>query len=516
MDVQALPGTTRLLDDGAVVLNPAPTPSPNDPLNWSWSRKAWHAALVCYIAGFTAATSNDGSSAQFGELTDLGISYTASNTAAGVLFVGIAFATFALSPWAWLWGRRGPYLVCIACGLAGALWMGATHTVVDAVLCQLLVGMSEACAEANVQLSLSDLYFEHQRGAVIGLYMLATSVGTYLGPLVAGYISDSSSMGWRWIGWWGAIISGVTLAVLYFGLEETMFEREGAGAITGIGATDAEKGVAAANSTNVPLDPESPKPYFQRIRLLTPADNVRGWGFRQYISRLVHTLRIFSFPAVIFSGLQWGFQDAWLTFYLTVEDDNWSEPPWNYGDAAVGLMNVPCIIGAVLGCTYGGWLSDRFVLWVAHRWRSGVSEAEDRLWLLLPLAISNPAGLVLFGVGTARGWDWPAPYVGLGLIGFGWGCTGDLAMAYLMDAYPGMVLEGMVGVAVVNNLLACLFTFVAGNWLDAQGVGLTFIVIAAVECVVVLTTVPMLMWGKACRVWTRGRYETFLRIRDAL
>lgn len=34
-------------------------------------------------------------------------------------------------------------------------------------------------------------------------------------------------------------------------------------------------------------------------------------------------------------------------------------------------------------------------------------------------------------------------------------------MAYLMDAYPDMVLEGMVGVAVVNNSLACIFTFVA-------------------------------------------------------
>jgi hypothetical protein len=28
-----------------------------------------------------------------------------------------------------------------------------------------------------------------------------------------------------------------------------------------------------------------------------------------------------------------------------------------------------------------------------------------------------------------------------------------------MDAYPAMVLEGMVGVAVINNSLAALFTF---------------------------------------------------------
>jgi hypothetical protein len=55
------------------------------------------------------------------------------------------------------------------------------------------------------------------------------------------------------------------------------------------------------------------------------------------------------------------------------------------------------------------------------------------------------------------------PYVGLGMIGFGWGCAGDLSMAYLMDAYPEMVLEGMVGVAVINNTLACIFTFTASE-----------------------------------------------------
>lgn len=49
------------------------------------------------------------------------------------------------------------------------------------------------------------------------------------------------------------------------------------------------------------------------------------------------------------------------------------------------------------------------------------------------------------------------------MIGFGWGCAGDLSMAYLMDAYPDMVLEGMVGVATINNSLACIFTFVCSE-----------------------------------------------------
>lgn len=129
-------------------------------------------------------------------------------------------------------------------------------------------------------------------------------------------------------------------------------------------------------------------------------------------------------------------------------------------------MNIPTLIGSIIGCIFGGWYSDIFVRWVAKR-RHGISEAEDRLWLLFPSALINPAGLMLFGITSGKGWNWPAPYVGLGMIGFGWGCAGDLSMAYLMDAYPDMVLEGMVGVAVINNTLACIFTFTCSKFTSA-------------------------------------------------
>jgi MFS family permease len=176
-------------------------------------------------------------------------------------------------------------------------------------------------------------------------------------------------------------------------------------------------------------------------------------------------------------------------------------------------MNIPCLIGAVIGATYGGWLSDKFMIWMAKR-NGGVSEAEHRLWMMYPCAAIFPTGLWLFGIGTQYGWSWPAPYVGLGFIGFGFGCCGDLSMAYLMDAYPDMVLEGMVGVATINNSIALIFTFTASDWIDASGVKNTFIAIGVLAFVFIMTTVPMMIWGKRSRRWTRGRYQRFLEIRD--
>ena len=544
-----LPGTSRLVEEessshslvnGKIILTPPPTNSPNDPLNWSIARKVLHCFLVCFVTGFTAATSNDAASAQTGMNADLGISYNTMNTGAGVLFIGIGYFTLLISPAAWLYGRRITYLVCITLGLVGAIWMARVQGNEDSIWNQLFVGASEACAEANVQLSLSDLFFEHQRGTVLGIYVLSTSIGTFLGPLIGSYIADLQ--GWRWVGWWAVIISAGTLFVLYFGLEETAFDRpayrtndglSGFQTPDGIGptekaitdtktATKEDSGEAndlVANGPSVAnesgITSEEPKTYFQRIRLITPAPNLVGTGFKQYITRLVHTLRVFSFPAVIYSGIQWGAQDAWLTFYLTVEDTNWYDPPWNYSDPGVGIMNVPCIIGAVIGCFWGGYISDLFVLWMARR-RGGIREAEDRLWIMYPVALFSPLGMLLFGIGSNDGWSWPAPYVGLAFIGFGWGCAGDLSMAYLMDAYPEMVLEGMVGVSVVNNTLGCIFTFTASYWIAASGTQNTFIAIAVLDFFFVMLTVPMMIWGKACRRWTKQRYLNFVRTRDSL
>lgn len=435
-----LAGTERIIktESHEATLIPHPTNSPNDPLNWSPWRKHWHAFLVLFIVGLTAATSNSAGSASDAML-EMGIPYSVENTGAGVLFASIGYTTFLLSPLPSLYGRRSTYLICLISSIIGSIWFAKSKHSTDAIWSQLFVGASESCAEAAAQLSLSELFFSHQRGLTMGLYILATSVGTFLGPLFAGLITDST-LGWSWSGWFAAIISSCTLIVFLFGFEETAFDRKSV--LDGVSEASPDpqdqgtknKEAWSRNSnelqaveTATPMA-DLPKSYWQQMAIVTPSRLLEGIGFKQYFVILFRNLRVFTFPAVLYAGLQWGAQDAWLTFYLTVEEDNYYEDPWDYGDTAVALMNIPTLIGAVIGCFYGGWFSDKFMEWMARR-RGGISEAEDRLWLMYPAAIINPAGLILFGVGSGKGWLFPTlwgAYVGLGFIGFGWGCAGDI------------------------------------------------------------------------------------------
>ncbi|VEU20252.1 DEKNAAC101185 [Brettanomyces naardenensis] len=549
MDKQS---SLKVTKDG-IVLHPQPSDSPNDPLNWSRWTKILQFGLLLFITGFTAATSNDAGSVQdsMNEIYD--ISYDSMNTGAGVLFISIGLSTYFLGPTSSLYGRKLTYFICIVVGLIGAIWFGYAKRTSDTIWSQLFVGASEGCAEATVQLSISDMYFAHQLSTNLTMYILATSVGTYLGPLIAGFIVQYA--GFRWVGWIAAIISGVLIVIMVLTQYETAFDRtkyygkidsssignesaEGSTAdkklldeekskgqkvsahaelasssslnSTGNGDSEAAKGMYGTGAN------ESRISFWKRVRLITPSPNLRGTGFKQYFNLLFLMLRVFWFPPVLLSGILWGLQDAFLTFYLTTEDDLYYYPPWNYSDTGVALMNVPCAIGAFIGCLYAGWFSDQVVFRLAKR-RGGIHEAEDYLWMLITILIVDPIGLMIFAVGTDRQWSWKITYtIGLGFIGFSFGCAGDIAMSYLMSSYPEMILEGMIGVSLINNGIGCIFTFTCSPWLDVMSNTKTYAILSGLQVGACLMIIPFMKYGKSMRLWTKKYYISYIEARDGV
>lgn len=545
----------KLKKDKDILLVPQPSDSPNDPLNWSPHRKHLHFVLMAFITAFTAATSNDAGAAQDSLNEYYGISYDAMNTGAGVLFLGIGYGTLFLAPLSYLYGRKMTYIICITSGLIGSIWFGYSKKTQDTIWSQLFVGISESCAEAAVQLSLTDIFFQHQLGSVLTVYMLSTSVGTYLAPLIAGFIADRTS--YKWVGWSGAIISGALLLVIIFGCEETYFDRskymtpltskksidgvygestlysrgeidkfesfdKKEGSVTGEGVdVNVEKSDSYEELTrSTPMEElidgskEPMRPYHKRIALVTKATNLKGYGVKQYFKYILMNLKMFCFPGVILSGLFWGFQNVFLSFYLTTEDTFFYDPPYNYSNAGVALMNIPCLIGAVVGCIYAGNVSDYVVLWMARR-NNGIVEAEYRLYFSFVTGVLGSAGLLMFGIGSARVLNKWVIYVGLGFIGFAFGSAGDIALAYVMESSE-LVLESMVCVAVINNSISCIFTFVCSIWLDASGTENTYIALAVINFFISMLAIPMIIWGKNCRRWTKRLYLEFVDARDGI
>lgn len=546
-------GNALKTTEEGIVLHPQPSDSPNDPLNWSLPTKVWQAFLVCFISAMTAAASNSTSAASYTYNTVYGISYNTLNVGTGLLFISVLCSVILLSPLPFLYGRKINYCICMTMGLIGAIWFGYVKDAGDSIGFQIFIGISVSCAEASAQLTMADLLYSHQIAWGFTFYIIAISSGCYLGPLIGGIIVEQNPVGW--IGWSCAIFYGFLLLLLVTTQFETYFDRSkyvnadledivDAG-YTGIDNVVMEtsecKETAESNSFNDVKDIhllkrpvlsnsgqsfnslignngrfEEKKSYFRRISLPTRTSNLRGSGFQQYFKIIKNILTIMWFPPVILSGVLWGLQDAFLTFYLTTESEIYFYPPYNYSSRGVSIMNIPCLIGAIIGCLYAGWFAGHGVTWIAKR-RNGVHEPEDYLYFLVLVFICCPIGMMIFATGTEREWDWRITYtLGLGFIGVGWGGSGDIAMSYLASTYPEMVMEGMVGVSVINNSIACIFTFTSHKFLTRVGTINTYAVLISFFIVACLSAIPLIMYGKRMRMATKSSYIRFVETRDGV
>ncbi|KAH3668121.1 hypothetical protein OGAPHI_001875 [Ogataea philodendri] len=498
-----------------VILLPQPSNSVNDPFNWPQWRKGIHFFLLILITAFTSAIANDASAPQGSINTLTGISYDALNNSAGLLFVSIALSTWLYAPLASLCGRKVTYLLGLLFALAGSIWYAKIQHTGDAFGSQILVGFAEGATEAQVQLSLSSIFFRHQLGAVVTIYILATAFGTYLGPLAANLIARDSDF--RWVGWSGAITSGILLLIITFVLEEDYFDYTRFAyhsqnltlnqSLQTLGIT--------SNDMDDDFGYHDTQLSIPQRRMFFPAlKNYSVLGFlKKYVQLLISNINCLWFPPVLFAGLIWGFQDAILTFYLTTQDTALYSDPFNYSDTRVALMNVPCLIGSFIGCIYAGSLTDYFVLWVARK-NNGIVESEFRLFFAFLSGIIGSVGLLMFGFGVARDLDWRIIYVGLGMISYLYSSAGNLAMLYVIGTYDQLILETLVAVEVINNLIGCIFTFACSPWLDRSGTENTYIALAVLNIFFMFLSLPLLKWGKSWRLATKKSYVKMVDARS--
>jgi hypothetical protein len=127
------------------------------------------------------------------------------------------------------------------------------------------------------------------------------------------------------------------------------------------------------------------KTFFQELK---PWSTI---NLENFILLFIRSFPISLYPAVIFSFLTYA---SSLGFFLATYTTNLSvfqAPPYNMSPAINGLINIPSLIGNLLGAYC---LTDKIVEWQARR-NNGVFEPEARLIALIIPFFLFPAGLLM-------------------------------------------------------------------------------------------------------------------------
>jgi MFS family permease len=340
--------------------------------------------------------------------TELGIPFSTLSDSFAANLAGLAVGCIFLIPLAAMYGRRPVYLISTIVQMGTAIWQARMKSTADLIGSNVVSGFAGAVSESIVQMTISDLFFVHQRATMNAIYLSMVNTGAFLSPIAAGY--SAQSQGWRWIWWWTAIFLGVALVLQLFFYEETKY-------IPRLPSTRAE-----APATTITSDDEQDKANDIKADELTKTKtqstthtmgySQRTWrerfalytltpgGTQGYFSIIWECVVLLRFPAVAYTAIMYGSSLAWFSILLNTLSIYFTLPPYNFGPSAVGLMNLPPFIGALIALAISA-SNDWVILKLAKR-NKGVFEPEMRLWMGLLGVITGPAGMLLFGLSMAK------------------------------------------------------------------------------------------------------------------
>jgi Na+/melibiose symporter-like transporter len=182
-----------------VILRPTPTSDPNDPLNWPQWFKYYLTGLTCVaimMCNFLAAGPTIAiveTALEF--LPNLPLSDAIAKVAffftTTALLQGIG--NFIWIPLANKFGRRPVYVTSYLIYLASTVWLVYEQSYAGFLAGRILMGFGSGAADTIAPLTITDLFFLHERGAVMCAYTAFLSMGVGLGMLVSGYVFSVSA-----------------------------------------------------------------------------------------------------------------------------------------------------------------------------------------------------------------------------------------------------------------------------------------------------------------------------------
>lgn len=420
-------------------------------------------AIVSYVIDFTGVMPNDPSFPK--AIAKVAFFFTTPALLQGV-------SNFFWMPLIVKYGRRPVYIIAYICYTITAIWGGVAKTYSSELASRILLGFFGGAGECLAPVSISDLFFLHERGfymsyvllgsgtdsiihsadlfiLLFSIYTAALSAGVSVGVIVDGLITINHD--WRYINYVATALIGSVTVIVLFTLPETSYQRKTSPMrdLNNYTTHEAsqEKSTCTGSDHNeaISVDVQT---------LVTPTGHKQSQSFFQtlklfhgvYTQENLWTLARRSIVLIVLPPVLWAtlVMSVSIGFLVAISSNFSSAFRTTYGFTSwqSGLSFISGFIGTLLGIATGT-ISDSIADYLTRR-NGGIREPEMRLPAMMIALIAAPLALVLYGAGIEHEWHWMVPTLGLGLISFAIAQGTNVSLVYVIDCYRPIAGETVV------------------------------------------------------------------------
>ncbi|KAH0281383.1 MFS general substrate transporter, partial [Aureobasidium melanogenum] len=455
---------------------------PLNPHNWSWGIRIYITFLVAGIGFVVGVASSIDSLAIQPASQEFGISEVAESLATGLYLIGFGVGALFAGPFSETLGRNPIYIVTLAVYMAFLAGAGASQTYQQQFATRFFAGFFGSTPLTCAGGSLSDIWNASERTLMFPIFANAAFLGPILGPVMGGYIVQSSLISWRWTEWITIIMSGLVLALVFFTLPETFppillkWKAAHLRDVTGDDRYRAE--------VEVRMDP-----------LLTRLGRACYRPFLLTVTEPI-ILLVALYLTVVYIIL-FTFLDGYDYIFGQIHH------------VSIGVEGL-CFLGIAIGL----FLASPLVFLIRHLAAKAMEKAkaegkdklapEFRLWFAMIGAPSIPISMFWMGWTSDSNISIWSPLGASVLFGFGILCVFISSYQYIIDAYEIYAASALASITLIRYVAAGAMTVVGVPFYQNLGVHYTCTILACISAAMV--PIPYLFYFYGHKIRAKSKY----------
>ncbi|OCH91764.1 MFS polyamine transporter [Obba rivulosa] len=465
---------------------------PNDlenPQNWSVRRRWWITALCLLMTVNVSFASSAPSTAGARIALEFHKSSVEGNLVTACFLFGYVMGPSFWGPGSELVGRQWMFRIALLCYTLLHLGQALAHNIETVLVTRFLGGFFAVAPLTNCGGVIVDIWDPITRGTATSLFTAGVFIGPVLGPIIGGYIVESS-LGWRWVFWVMMIFAGSCTLIAILFVPETY--------------------------APVILQRKA-----QRLRKADPEKNAKvyaehersDWSLKGIMHRTLYRplqmlllepiLVLVTLYLSLMYGVLYALFEALPIIFMGTR---------GFSEGQSGLIFIGVGIGTTLGAMTTLPLSRHYPE-LLKKWR-GFPPPEQRL---LGAMIGGPCLVVgcfwLGWTGQYASVPWIVPALATVPIGFSVSIVFISFLSYLVDTYLQYSASAFSANTIMRSAVGAGFPLFTVQMFNSLGINWACTLIGLIG--LVLSPMPFLFYKYGARIRSKSRFSPCIDLRIA-